>query len=141
MIHLKAYDTYPAFAGHNIAGALSICLPAAPGDAAADAVLDLVGGVYGVPARLLMHPRRCRAQVAHARQLAMYLMHTMLSMTLTDVGRYFGRDRTTVAYACSAIEDKRDEAGFDADVAWFEDRIAALVSLHAIAVARRPHVQ
>jgi hypothetical protein len=32
---------------------------------------------------------------------------------LTDTGRLFGRDRTTVAHACGVIEDKRDDPLFD----------------------------
>jgi hypothetical protein len=55
----------------------------------------------------------------------MYLMHTSLGRTMADVGRYFGRDRTTVAHACGRIEDQRDDAGFDALVLVLEERIAA----------------
>jgi chromosomal replication initiation ATPase DnaA len=32
---------------------------------------------------------------------------------LTEVGRLFARDRTTVAHACSLIEDRREDAPFD----------------------------
>lgn len=54
---------------------------------------------------------RLRLQKAYARQLAMYLCHTLLGLTMTQVGQFFGRDRTTVAYACAQIEDTRDEGG------------------------------
>lgn len=52
---------------------------------------------------------RMRLHTAGARQLAMYLCHTFLGLTLTEVGQFFGRDRTTVAHACRQIEDGRDE--------------------------------
>ena len=34
-------------------------------------------------------------------------------LTLTEVGRLFARDRTTVAHACALVEDRREEAPFD----------------------------
>jgi chromosomal replication initiation ATPase DnaA len=58
---------------------------------------------------------RMRLHTANARQLAMYLCHTLLGITLTEVGQFFGRDRTTVAHACRQVEDGRDE-GSPADI-------------------------
>lgn len=69
---------------------------------------------------LLFNTSRCHVDVARARQLAMYLTHVVLGQSLTSVGAAFGRDRTTVAYACALIEDMRDDAGFDADVSRLE---------------------
>ena len=43
----------------------------------------------------------------------MYLMHVVFGMSLSAVGRHFGRDRTTASYACRQIEDRRDEPNFD----------------------------
>lgn len=83
-------------------------------------LVDLVARMRGVPPLLLLHPRRCRAAVAEARQLAMYLMHVIHGRSYADVGAFFGRDRTTVSHACARIEDCRDEPGFDAEVAALE---------------------
>ncbi len=69
---------------------------------------------------LLFNPSRCRADAARARQLAMYLTHVVLGQSLTAVGAAFGRDRTTVSYACALIEDMRDDQAFDADVTRLE---------------------
>ncbi len=44
----------------------------------------------------------------------MYLAHVAFGLSLTAVGMGFGRDRTTVAYACHKIEDRRDNSAFDA---------------------------
>ena len=52
---------------------------------------------------------RGRAPIASARQAAMYLAHVKLGLSLTSVGEYFGRDRTTVAHACARVEDSRDD--------------------------------
>ena len=46
----------------------------------------------------LLGPRR-DAKAAHARQLAMLLMReTQPNMSLTDIGRYFRRDHTTIIH-------------------------------------------
>jgi chromosomal replication initiation ATPase DnaA len=34
-------------------------------------------------------------------------------VSLTEVGHLFDRDRTTVAHACSLVEDRRDDPDFD----------------------------
>jgi len=56
---------------------------------------------------------RGSADVAFARQVAVYLCHTAFEMSLARVAVAFARDRSTVAHACHAIEDRRDEAQFD----------------------------
>ena len=68
----------------------------------------LVCAVFGVSRKDMRGTRRGRAEVAFARQTAMYLAHVSLGMTLSDVGHMFGRDRTTVAHACARVEDSRD---------------------------------
>ncbi len=77
-------------------------------------VIELaVGQVFAVEAAKLQAASRGRKGVALARQVGMYLAHVGLGCSLTQVGRVFGRDRTTVAHACAVIEDRRDEPGFD----------------------------
>jgi chromosomal replication initiation ATPase DnaA len=53
------------------------------------------------------------APVAFARQVAMYLTHVAFGMSLQRVAQAFSRDRSTVAYACHAIEDRRDDPHID----------------------------
>ena len=69
--------------------------------------------MFGVGQEDFRRITRGRANVALARQVAMYLAHVVCGMTLTDTGRLFGRDRTTVAHACGVIEDRRDDPLFD----------------------------
>jgi chromosomal replication initiation ATPase DnaA len=57
----------------------------------------------------------------------MYLCHVALGRSLQEVGDIFGRDRTTVSYACALMEDMRDDRGFDDAVAALELRIEAAV--------------
>lgn len=56
---------------------------------------------------------RGHPHVALARQVGMYLAHVTFELSLTEVGNLFARDRTTVAHACSVVEDRRDDPTFD----------------------------
>ena len=64
--------------------------------------------------------RDSRRSTCHVRQIAMYVCHVVLSLSLSDIGTAFGRDRTTVGHACNVVEDRRDDAGFDAFVSAIE---------------------
>jgi len=86
-------------------------------------VAALVCRRHDVPISLIFSASRCRLAVARARQLAMYLSHVVLGQSLTEVGRGFGRDRTTVSYACALIEDMRDDPAFDAEVTALESQL------------------
>ncbi|MHB1104242.1 MAG: helix-turn-helix domain-containing protein, partial [Devosia sp.] len=96
------------------------------GDGAAAAVAALVGRRRNVPMDQLLHRSRCKPEIAEARMLAMYLTHVMLGRTYSEVGQFFGRDRTTVAHACARIEDMRDAPGFEDEVSAFEAAIGAI---------------
>ena len=87
------------------------------------AVVELVAAVEGVPVDKLLDPARGDSRAAAVRHLAMYLSHVMLSRPQLRVGRLFGRDRTSVSHACAQIEDRRDEADFDAHVCAIEATI------------------
>lgn len=89
-------------------------------DRAAAAVLALVSRQRAVPPPLLLHRTRGDATVAEARQLAMYLTHVVLRRSYVEVGDFFGRDRTTVAYACARIEDLRELPEIEAELARLE---------------------
>ena len=93
--------------------------------AACGRVVRLVARQKRVPIRLIINPSRCRANAAKARHLAMYLSHVMLGQSLSQVAEVFGRDRTTVSYACAQVEDLRDDPTFDAEVTRLEDLIEA----------------
>lgn len=96
------------------------------GDAEASQAACLVAEAHGVTVQELFHHSRSRAPIAATRQLAMYLMHVALGRSLTDVGTFYGRDRTTVSHACGLVEDQRDLPEFDAEVGDLERRIREL---------------
>jgi chromosomal replication initiation ATPase DnaA len=91
----------------------------------------LAASASGVAAVEIVSSRRSSRRVSTARQIGMYLAHTAAGLPLTKVAEYFGRDRTTAAYACRLIEDRRDDRKFDAELTELEDL------LHAICGAAR----
>jgi chromosomal replication initiation ATPase DnaA len=73
----------------------------------------LVATTLGVTTRELRSASRGQAPVAFARQAAMYVGHVVFGLSLTRLGRGFGRDRTTARHACRVIEDRRDDPAVD----------------------------
>ena len=76
-------------------------------------IQQAVAYVFDIHVDEINKPTRGSAQASLARQVAMYLAHVGLEMSLTRVGLAFGRDRTTAAYACHKVEDRRDDPEFD----------------------------
>ena len=72
-----------------------------------------VAPAFAVPCAELWGDTRGSPDAALARQVAMYLAHVGCGLSLTEVGRLFARDRTTVAHACERVEDRRESAPFD----------------------------
>ncbi len=88
-----------------------------------------VSEVFAIDISQMHAEARGRAQIALARQVAMYLMHCTFSVSLTDVGRLFARDRTTVGHACKLIEDRRDEPSFDVMLNNLEEIVRRLAQI------------
>ncbi|KAB2950936.1 MAG: chromosomal replication initiator DnaA [Rhizobiaceae bacterium] len=83
-------------------------------------MIDIAAALFNVSGRELRRPGRSQSEVVRVRQIAMYVAHVSLGISMKDVGRGFGRDRTTVAYACHAVEDLRDDEEYDRLVAMTE---------------------
>ncbi len=80
----------------------------APTYPALELVDELVARTFRQPKSALHASTRCRKSVAFARQVAMYLGHVCLSYPIREVAEHYGRDRTTVSYACRVVEDRRE---------------------------------
>ncbi|MEZ5923890.1 MAG: helix-turn-helix domain-containing protein [Hyphomicrobiaceae bacterium] len=94
-----------------------------------------VSRIFDVAVTDLALTRRGTAEIAFARQVAMYLTHVAGGLSLSEVGRIFNRDRTTVAYACLIIEDRRDDPRLDRALEMIEailKRVAPPSSLELI---------
>ena len=89
----------------------------------------LIESVFSVRSGQLRAPTRGLAHVARARQVAIYLGHVALGLSLSVLATYFDRDRTTITYACHTIEDARDENGFDALLDTLEKQLLSLIEL------------
>lgn len=93
--------------------------------AACDGVIDIVAALFNVSSKELRAPGRSVLSVSRVRQIAMYVTHVELGISMRDVGEGFGRDRTTVIHACHQIEDLRDDEEFDGIVAGVERLVGA----------------
>ena len=85
-----------------------------------ECLIDMVAAVFSVSSKELRRTGRTSAPVSRVRQIAMYVAHVVLRLTQGEVGRGFGRDRTTVVHACQVIEDLRDDPEFDRVVVMVE---------------------
>ena len=78
-----------------------------------EGMIDITAALFNVSSKEIRKPGRSSLGVSRVRQVAMYVAHVVLRLSMTDIGRAFGRDRTTVLYACHLVEDLRDDADFD----------------------------
>lgn len=86
-----------------------------------------VAAAFGVPLAELRATTRRSQPIAFARQSAMYLSHVVFGLSLTDIARAFGRDRTTAAHACELVESRRDDPALDAVLEMLEHACGSLV--------------
>lgn len=78
-----------------------------------EGMIDIAAALFNVSSKEIRKPGRATLGVSRVRQVAMYVAHVVLRLNMSDIGRAFGRDRTTVMYACHLIEDLRDDDDFD----------------------------
>jgi chromosomal replication initiation ATPase DnaA len=106
-------------------------------DAAAYALVERVAKLRRTSMRDLLQGTRGVGNAALTRQIAMYLIHVLLSRPQEVVGVLFGRERTTVTHACATIEALRDDdPALDAELTGIEgEGWSALVELETRHVA------
>lgn len=71
-------------------------------------VAVIVAEDYGASLALLRGIGR-RADVAHARQVAMYLAHHHVGQSASEIGRFFNRDHTTALHAIKTVTRKAEQ--------------------------------
>jgi hypothetical protein len=103
-----------------VPGEAAPVLPILPVGIACRIVRQLVLEMTALASERPLRRRDSRRTICHVRQIAMYVCHVVLRLSLSDIGGAFGRDRTTVGYACNVVEDRRDDASFDAFVSAVE---------------------
>lgn len=76
-----------------------------PQPVAAEQLIEAVSGVFGISVDRLLSRERS-AEVALARQVAMYLLREEAQLSLPQIGAMLGgRDHTTVIHGCQKIND------------------------------------
>lgn len=80
----------------------------------------IVARERGVSVTKLLRRTRGSGRAASARQLAIYLAHTVLGRPQEIIAELFSRDRTTVAHAVQTLEDRRDRTALEAEIAHIE---------------------
>ena len=67
-------------------------------------ITDRVSGYFQVAPKQLLSARRTH-DVLMPRQVSMYLARQLTSLSLQEIGKYFGgRDHKTVQHACKKVE-------------------------------------
>jgi chromosomal replication initiation ATPase DnaA len=90
-----------------------------------------VAEMTGVRLTQLCASLRGGVQAAFARQMAMYLCRVVYGMTLSEIARAFGRDRSTAAHAIRRIEEAREDPEIDRSIAFLEATLQRTGGLHA----------
>lgn len=86
----------------------------------ADAIIVKVADHFHVRPTDIKGTRR-PANIAHPRQIAMFLTRRMTGLSFPEIGRVFERDNSTVQYACKKVDqDMRSEPNLRAEVELLE---------------------
>jgi chromosomal replication initiation ATPase DnaA len=78
-----------------------------------EGMIDVTAALFSVSSKEMRKTGRTTSEVSRVRQIAMYVTHVVLGLSMVEVGKGFQRDRTTVLHACHLIEDMRDDGDFD----------------------------
>ena len=81
-----------------------------PSVATPELIIRYVCRYYGVEDYQIKGRQRSK-NISEPRQVAMYLMRQKSKMSLDDIGKYFGRDHSTVKYAVDTIEKEVQSPG------------------------------
>lgn len=69
----------------------------------ADIVIAAVSKETGVSREMILAPSRSSRNVAWARMAAVYIIRELTGASWSEIGRTFGRDRTTIRHAHKTI--------------------------------------
>ncbi|MBQ8920899.1 MAG: chromosomal replication initiator protein DnaA [Oscillospiraceae bacterium] len=76
-----------------------------PAPVTVERIISEVSNLYGVTAEDIRSKKRSQ-QISNARKVAIYLVHSITTMTLASIGEEFGnRDHSTIVYAVKYVEN------------------------------------
>ena len=93
----------------------------------ASLITRIVAGEYRISLKRLFAGGRGNKKESLARHITVYLLHTLLSLSYKEISFVFGKDRTSISYACRIIEDLRDDPRFEERMIAFEDVIISVI--------------
>ena len=80
-------------------------------EARARQVVCMLAGVLGMSEDVILNAQSRPASVA--RHIAFTITRNAFGMSLARAAIAFGRDRSSIAQACRALEERRDDLAFD----------------------------
>jgi chromosomal replication initiation ATPase DnaA len=83
----------------------------------------LAAYVYGVAITDVRASGRGKSKVALARQVAMYLCHTVFRLDVKELAKTFCRDDSTARHALQQVADMRHDAEFDRTIVYLESML------------------
>ena len=74
-----------------------------------EAIIGIVAAYFQLTPEEILGPRRSK-DIAHARQLAMYLLRTETTLSFSDIGRELGnRDHSTILHGFGKISSELEQ--------------------------------
>jgi hypothetical protein len=92
-------------------------------------VIWLAAGFSGIDAAEIRAPRKRRREVQQIRRIVIYLLHTWFRIPYGELARLLHCNRTTVAAACHAVEDLREDQERDSEISRLEQLAELAASL------------
>ncbi len=108
---LKAYSTVhssnltPPMVQKYIKDVVSETLPE---PVTVEKIVDEISRTYNVSSEDI-YSRKKQADIAYARQVSMYVVNQVMSLSSTEIGKRFNKDHTTVLYTIEKIKAKLKE--------------------------------
>ena len=78
-----------------------------------EGMIDVTAALFNVNSKEMRRTGRTAFDVSRVQQIAMYVSHVVLGLSMAEVGKGFQRELATVLHACHLIEDMRDDRDFD----------------------------
>ena len=75
-------------------------------------IVEEVSRTYNVSSEDI-YSRKKQADIAYARQISMYIVNQVMSLSSTDIGKKFNKDHTTVLYTIEKIKKKLKENEYE----------------------------
>ena len=104
---LKAFRAAPGYrpCADDLALSLQGYQPKGGKEVTSQDIVDLVSSHLHVDPKLIVGRSHTRT-ATHARQIVMYLLCEVHGKTTTSVGKFFGRDHSTVMYAVNKVKER-----------------------------------